>query len=180
MVVIRTVVLATCLLTACAVCAQEAAPPPVPDVVYKGLVGKALDAVPMDPEKRVVLQRTNAVVSNTLTARSLAVWAGYANPMLLVAGVAWGIYAALNIKAPEAATTPDTNRVEPVAPVQIQFALLNALPAPMDSVAAPCPPCTIRTYLLAVTDVPLYEPNSFTEARAARTAGEVWHQAATE
>ena len=69
--------------------------------IYKGLVGNVLDAIPMDPEKRVDLQRTNAVVSNTLSGRSLAALAGLSNPILLIGGFVWGVWAASNIK-PEA------------------------------------------------------------------------------
>ncbi len=67
--------------------------------IYKGLVGNALDAVPMDPLKRLELQRTNAIVGNTLLGRSLALVAGLSNPALLLGGLAWGIWAASNIKA---------------------------------------------------------------------------------
>ncbi|HEY5293821.1 MAG TPA: hypothetical protein VIJ43_16060 [Burkholderiales bacterium] len=70
--------------------------------VYKGLVGSALDAIPMDPSQRVGLQRTNAVVSNTLFGRSLAAWAGLSNPVLLLGGLVWGMWAASNIKPAEA------------------------------------------------------------------------------
>jgi hypothetical protein len=69
--------------------------------VYKGLVGNVLDAIPMDPEKRVDLQRTNAVVSSTLSARSLATLAGLSNPILLIGGFVWGMWAASNIKPEE-------------------------------------------------------------------------------
>lgn len=85
---------------------------PVPvkleDIVYKGFVGKALDAVPMDQEHRLALQRTNAVVSNAIAGRSLSVWAGLTNPILLIGGLAWGLFAAWNIKpeAPAAADVP--------------------------------------------------------------------------
>ncbi len=67
-------------------------------VVYKGLVGNVLDAIPMDASDRLGLQRTNAVVSNTLFGRSLTVIAGLSNPVLLVGGLVWGIWAASNIK----------------------------------------------------------------------------------
>lgn len=70
-------------------------------VVYKGLVGNVLDAVPMDPSDRLNLQRTNAVVSNTLFGRSLAVLAGLSNPVLLLGGFVWGIWSASNIKLAE-------------------------------------------------------------------------------
>jgi hypothetical protein len=71
-------------------------------VVYKGLVGNVLDAIPMDPSKRLDLQRTNAVVGNTLLGRSLAVLAGLSNPAVLLGGFVWGVWAASNIKPAEA------------------------------------------------------------------------------
>ena len=128
-------VLAACLLLAIPARAEDA-PQPVPlpavgDMVYKGFVGKALELVPMDPEERVILQRTNAVVSGTLTGRSLMVWAGLTNPILIVAGLAWGVYSAFNIKAAEANGKPGTNRVEPLDPIkaeQPQVALLTGPP----------------------------------------------------
>ncbi len=97
----RSILLAACLLLPTAAWAEELPDPTVflGDAVYKGVVGKALDAVPMDPEQRVVLQRTNAVVGNTMTARSLSIWAGLTNPILLIGGLVWGLYAAANIKA---------------------------------------------------------------------------------
>jgi hypothetical protein len=69
--------------------------------VYKGLVGNVLDAIPMDAAKRVDLQRTNAVVSNTLSGRSLAALVGLSNPILLIGGFVWGVWAASNIKPEE-------------------------------------------------------------------------------
>ncbi|OGA37903.1 MAG: hypothetical protein A3G24_04965 [Betaproteobacteria bacterium RIFCSPLOWO2_12_FULL_62_13] len=113
MVISRPVVLAACLLLAIPARAEDAPrpPPDVGDVVYKGVVGKALDAVPMDPDERVALQRTNAVVSGTLTGRSLSVWAGLSNPILLIAGVVWGLYSASNINAADGSAKPDTNRL---------------------------------------------------------------------
>ena len=115
----RPIVLAACLLLAMPVRAEDVPqqPPAVGDVIYKGLVGKALDAVPMDPDERVALQRTSAVVSGTLTGRSLSVWAGLGNPILLIAGLVWGVYSASNIKAAEANAKPATNRVEPLEPI---------------------------------------------------------------
>ena len=138
MALTRTIVLAGCLLTASAARAQDSEPPSpvVPDVVYKGLVGKALDAVPMDAENRVVLQRTNAVVSNTLTARSVSVWVGLTNPVLLVAGLAWGVYAALNIKAPQTIAKTDVKRVEPIELEQLLLALESNRPAAKDNAKA--------------------------------------------
>ena len=134
----RTIVLAACLLLAIPARAEDA-PQPLPamgDVLYKGLVGKALDAVPMDPEERIVLQRTSAVVSGTLTGRSLAAWAGLANPVLLIAGLAWGLYSAFNIKAAEAKAKPDTNRVEPIEAGPPQVALLIGPPREEDTEGA--------------------------------------------
>jgi hypothetical protein len=101
----RGVVFAACLLAGFPAGADEAPRtlPAMGDVIHKGLVGKALDVVPMDPEERVVLRRTSAVVSGTLTGRSFSVWAGVTHPLLMVAGLVWGIYSALNIKGPETA-----------------------------------------------------------------------------
>ena len=116
----RFIVLAACLLLAAVAHAEDTAqqPPAVGDVVYKGLVGKALDAVPMDPDERIVLQRTSAVVSGTLTGRSLAAWAGLTNPILIIAGLAWGLFSASNIHAAETTAKPGTNRVEPPSPIE--------------------------------------------------------------
>lgn len=71
-------------------------------VVYKGLVGNVLDAFPMDASDRLDLQRTNAVVSNTLFGRSLAVLAGLSNPVLLLGGFVWGVWSAANINPVQA------------------------------------------------------------------------------
>jgi len=81
---------------------RSAAPQKIDQVLYKGLVGSMLDAVPMSPSDRLDLQRTNAVVSNTLFGRSLAVLAGLSNPVLLLGGFAWGIWAATNIRPAQA------------------------------------------------------------------------------
>ena len=119
------IVLAVCLLTATPALAQDA-PTPLPqlgDVMHKGLVGKALDVVPMDPEERVVLQRTSAVVSGTLTGRSLAIWAGLAHPVLMAAGLIWGIYSALNIHA-AAVRNQDNERVQPPEPAEADSLLV--------------------------------------------------------
>ena len=78
-------------------------------VVYKGLVGNVLDAVPMDPADRLGLQRTNAVVSSTLFGRSLALLAGLSNPVLLLGGFVWGVWSAANINPVEAGMTLAAN-----------------------------------------------------------------------
>lgn len=91
------------------------------DAIYKGLVGKALDVVPMDPEHRVTLQRANAVVSNTFAGRSIATWLGWTNPLLWVTGTLWGIISAQKIQpaasAPtqlaDVAASPGSQRAEP-------------------------------------------------------------------
>src|SRR5687768_9813731 len=71
-------------------------------ILYKGLVGNLLEAVPMDAEKRVELQRGNAVVSAPLSARSLALLLGITNPVVLIGGLVWGIWSASRIEAPAA------------------------------------------------------------------------------
>jgi hypothetical protein len=146
MLINRSIVLVTCLLLAVSARAQEAAPTPFPlpaigDAVYKGVVGKALDAVPMDAEKRTILQRTNAIVSGTLTGRSLTAWAGLTNPVLLIAGVVWGIYSATNIKTAQAKVEPDTILLQLPPPdlidsVPIQVTVLVGLPEEVDTYVA--------------------------------------------
>ena len=115
MLPLRTALFAACLLLPVGAWAEDAVPglPVVGDAIYKGVVGKALDVVPMDPERRIALQRTNAVVSSTLTGRTLSVWVlGLANPLFLIGGVAWGLFSASNIKPKEVRTAPDTTVVE--------------------------------------------------------------------
>jgi hypothetical protein len=93
---------------------DESRPAPVPGIfaqgldqgVYKGMVGNMLEAIPMDPAQRVDLQRTNAVVSNALLGRSLAVLAGLSNPVLLLGGIVWGVWAASNIRPADAGANP--------------------------------------------------------------------------
>ena len=80
-----------------------ASPAGFDQIVYKGLVGNVLDAVPMDASDRLDLQRANAVVGNTLLGRSLAILAGLSNPVLLLGGFVWGMWAAANIAPVEAA-----------------------------------------------------------------------------
>jgi len=132
----RVIVLAVCLLAMVGARAEDAAqslPDPMGDLVYKGLVGKALDAVPMDPNERTVLQRTSAVVSGTLTGRSLAVWAGLTNPIFLVAGLVWGIFSASNIKTAEASA--QTSQVNSLMPIQAALLPSPLLSGPVEAVA---------------------------------------------
>ena len=126
----RPIVLAICLLLAVPARAEEAPQPPpaLGDVIYKGVVGKVLDAVPMDPEERAALQRGSAVVSGTVTGRSVSVWAGLANPILLIAGLVWGLHSASNIKPATAGTKPDRTRVDPAEAGQARLAPLMDLP----------------------------------------------------
>jgi hypothetical protein len=109
-------------------------------LVYKGLVGNVLDAIPMDPIGRVQLQRTNAVVSNTLFGRSLAVLAGLSNPVLLLGGFVWGMWAASNIKPAVAVTmlSVDANQSGVAAP-ESMAALLAPAPAAGDAAADTVP-----------------------------------------
>ena len=111
---VRTALLTACLAVPFSARAEDVPMPlpAIPDAVYKGVVGKALDAVPMDTDQRIALQRANAVVSNTLTGRSLAVWAGLTNPILLIGGLAWGLFSASNIKASNLKPAPATAVVE--------------------------------------------------------------------
>lgn len=104
----RTVAAGLILMTALGARAQDVEPAPgspafseeTQQVIYKGVVGNLLEAVPLDAERRVTLQRTNAVVSNALSGRTLAPLLGIANPVLLIGGLVWGLYAASQIKAP--------------------------------------------------------------------------------
>ena len=73
----------------------------------------------------MALQRTSAVVSGTLTGRSLAIWAGLAHPVLMAAGLVWGIYSALNIHA-AAARKQDNERMEPSEPVEASLLVARA------------------------------------------------------
>ena len=68
------------LLSAAAVArGEDQNPPPLKTLpalseqaIYKGVVGNLLEEVPIEPEKRVQLQRGNAVVGNAMSGRSLA------------------------------------------------------------------------------------------------------------
>ena len=83
-------------------------------MLYKGIVGNVLEKLPMDAEQRVTLQRTNAVVSNIFSGRSLSLLVNATNPVLLIGGIVWGLWAASNIKpaanASAVATLPDVIR----------------------------------------------------------------------
>jgi hypothetical protein len=73
--------------------------PAIDQVIYRGVVGNILEAVPLPPEQRVQLQRGNAILGSAFTGRSLAVLLGLASPVLMIGGLIWGIWSAANIKA---------------------------------------------------------------------------------
>jgi hypothetical protein len=79
--------------------AKRASSASVDQFLYKGVIGSVLEAVPLEAEDRVQLQRGNAVVSNTLTGRSLALLLGLATPLMMVSGFVWGLWSAANIKS---------------------------------------------------------------------------------
>jgi hypothetical protein len=109
-------------------------------IVYKGFVGNALDGVAMDPSKRVSLQRTNAIVSNTLSGRTLAALAGLSNPVLLIGGLAWGVWSASNIKPEETgalAISYANQAAGEMAARENQLVLLDALPVAKGPLIAP-------------------------------------------
>jgi len=85
----------------------------LPDIVYKGVVGKVLDAMPLDPSTRTGLQRTNAVVGSAFTARSLGALMGLGGPLLTVAGLIWGIFSARHIDATATGETKPAGEPKP-------------------------------------------------------------------
>lgn len=115
----------------------------IDQILYKGLVGNALDVIPMDPSQRLSLQRTNAVVSNTLSGRSLAMLAGMTNPVLLIGGLVWGIWSASNIKpeAEQAKTVSNPAQIgaEGAAPQDRVALLSEAAPAAQVTLAKSVP-----------------------------------------
>ena len=100
--------------------AEHAPPSSVGQVIYKGVVGNILEAMPLDPEQRVQLQRGNAIINNAFTGRSLAILLGIASPPLMIAGLIWGIWSAINIKAAQTDTrtalAPSQPAVQPQEP----------------------------------------------------------------
>jgi len=83
----------------------------IQDILYKGVIGKALDALPINAGTRTTLQQTNAIVSGSMAGRSLATITGLASPIFAVAGLIWGIFSAKNIGAAASdsdAATSDT------------------------------------------------------------------------
>jgi hypothetical protein len=91
--------------------APTAAPKPpgeLPDIVYKGVIGKALDQLPLEPSTRTGLQQANAIISSSFAARSLATLTGVGGPLLTIAGLVWGLFSAQKISA-----------MQPAAPKQV-------------------------------------------------------------
>jgi hypothetical protein len=131
---LRLSALALLLALARSVSAQElpadsgAFPRGFDQVVYKGLVGNVLDAIPMDPAKRLDLQRTNAVVGSTLLGRTLTVLAGMSHPVLLLGGLAWGVWSAANIRPASAETQADGGSDQTGAAIAVQALAI----APLD------------------------------------------------
>jgi hypothetical protein len=72
--------------------------------LYKGVVGNLLEAVPIDPESRVQLQRFSAVVGSPLSGHSLAITLGIAAPPLMILGFIWGLWSANQIQPAQALT----------------------------------------------------------------------------
>ena len=70
----------------------------LPDIFYKGAIGKALDYVPMETEARLALQQASSVVSGALSGLKLAGLLGVAPPIAAVVGLVWGIFSAKSIK----------------------------------------------------------------------------------
>ena len=70
----------------------------LPNILYMGAIGKALDYVPMETETRVVLQQASSVVSGTLSGLKLAGLLGVATPIAAAVGLVWGIFSATSIK----------------------------------------------------------------------------------
>jgi LysM repeat protein len=84
------------------------------DIVYKGVAGKVLDALPIEPSTRANLQRANSIVSSAFTARSLGALTGIGGPLVTVAGLLWGIFSSRQIEAAPTEAKPATN-TNPVA-----------------------------------------------------------------
>jgi len=110
----------------------DASPQKLEQLIYKGVIGNVLDTLPIDPAKRVDLQRTSAVISNTFSGRTLSVVLGLSNPVLIIGGLAWGLWAASNIR-PVALDTPVTAHTssagEPIVTNESLVTSSDSLPA---------------------------------------------------
>ncbi|HET7158129.1 MAG TPA: hypothetical protein VFI62_03980 [Burkholderiales bacterium] len=109
-------------------------------VIYKGVVGNLLEAAPLESEQRVQLQRMNALLSNPLSARTVAIALGIANPPLMIAGLIWGIWSASQI-----ASAPPSMAAQTLVPTHDRTAgdaastTLNALTLYVGDGSAPQP-----------------------------------------
>ena len=90
---------------------------PLDQMIYKGVAGNFLDAVPIDPDARLSLQRANAVISNPLSWRSAGILLGITNPVFLIGGLIWGLWSASNI----APAKPDTSWLGPRPDERVGF-----------------------------------------------------------
>jgi hypothetical protein len=114
----------------------------------------------MDPSKRLDLQRTNAVVGNTLMGRSLAVFAGLSNPVLLLGGFVWGVWAAANIKQANAGANLSQNLpqsggdavAQPPLVSQLELSAAAGDPPPAASGTGPILVSSISTVVSDVAD----------------------------
>ena len=70
----------------------------LPDIFYKGAIGKMLDYVPMESDKRAALQQAGSVVSGAMSGMKLAGLLGVATPIAALVGLAWGIFSARSIE----------------------------------------------------------------------------------
>lgn len=128
----------------------------IEQAIYKGFVGNVLDAIPMDPSKRANLQRTNAIISNTASGRSLAVLAGLSNPALLIGGFVWGVWAAMNIKPEEAGVKVSADLGESgrsTAAEERLAALIDSSSAEKGGPASPAPE-PISVVSISAADLP--------------------------
>jgi hypothetical protein len=80
----------------------DATGPSAAQALYKGVVGNLLEAVPIDPDSRVQLQRFSAVVGSPLSGHSLAMTLGIASPPLMIIGFLWGLWSAKQIQPTDA------------------------------------------------------------------------------
>ena len=72
-------------------------------LIYKGVVGKILDGLPLESSTRTALQQANTVISNSYTGRAIGALTGIGAPILGVAGFLWGLFAAKQIGSPSSA-----------------------------------------------------------------------------
>ncbi len=84
------------------------------DIMQKGVAGKVLDALPIEPSTRANLQRANTIVSSAFTARSLGALTGLGGPILTVAGLLWGVFSS---RQSEAASTTEAKPATNTTPV---------------------------------------------------------------